>query len=183
MELNFKPLTPETWRDFSELFSDNGVCDDCWCMFWRVTRKEFNEGRKGGNRKAMKALVESGVVPGIMAYENDKAVGWVSIAPRQDFASLERSPQLKRLDDQPVWAIVCFYAAGTARGGMMAALIEGAVDYARSQGAHIVEAYPDISTEGSNSTDLYMGSLSTFLKAGFKQVADRGSQAVVRLDL
>jgi hypothetical protein len=183
MDYTFKPLMPATWDDFVELFADNSVCGDCWCMFWRVTRREFNAGRKGGNRKAMKALVDGGIVPGIMAYLNGKVAGWVSIAPREDFASLERSPKLKRVDDRPVWSIVCFYAPGTVRGGMMSVLIEGAVDHARGQGACTVEAYPDISTENAHPVDLYMGSLNTFLKAGFKKVADRGSQAVVHLEL
>jgi GNAT superfamily N-acetyltransferase len=141
--IRFKPLTRETWRDFERLFGRSGACGGCWCMWWRQTRREFDEKHGAANKRAMKRIVDSGRVPGILAYSAGEPVGWCSVAPRDEYLSLDRSPVLKRLDDTPVWSIVCFYVDKAHRsGGMMDELIAGAVDHVRRAGAKVVEAYP-----------------------------------------
>jgi GNAT superfamily N-acetyltransferase len=81
--------------------------------------------------------------PGVLAYQDGAPVGWCSIGPREEFAALKVPRSLKQVDGQPVWSIVCFYVAQTARrSGLMAALLRGAVAYARQQGARIIEGYP-----------------------------------------
>ena len=129
----------------------------------------------------MKSLVQSGVIPGIMGYQEGKAVSWCSVAPREDFASLERSHNLKRLDEQPVWSIVCFYVAKPARNlGLMLETIQAAVEYARQNGAKLVEAYP-VEVHGHHAPgDLYMGNLNAFIKAGFNVKETRGKHVMVR---
>ena len=98
-------------------------------MYWRLTRREFTKSQGEGNRRAMKAIVESGEVPGVLAYLDGEPVGWCSVAPRERFGSLERSPVLKRLDDKPVWSIVClFVARGQRTKGITSTLISGAVE-------------------------------------------------------
>lgn len=150
-------------------------------MFWRMTRKEFNQNCGEGNKQAMKSLVHSGVIPGILGYQEGKAVSWCSVAPREDFASLERSRNLKRLDEQPVWSIVCFYVAKPARKlGLMLETIKAAIEYARQNGAKLVEAYP-VEAHGHQAPgDLYMGDLNAFIKAGFKMEETRGKHIIVR---
>lgn len=174
--LEFHPLTPERWGDLERLFGPHGAYGGCWCMWWRLSRAEFNR-QSGAERKAgLKALVDAGQVPGILAYVGDEPVAWVAIGPRPDFAPLERSRTLKRVDDQPAWAIVCFFIARPYRGrGLMTELIRGAVAYATAQGAPIVEAYP-VDTRGGTvpgSTQGYMGLISAFRRAGFVEVARR----------
>jgi GNAT superfamily N-acetyltransferase len=65
-------------------------------------------------------------------------------------------------------------ARGFRRQGLSLRLIQAAVDYARSQGARIVEAYP-IEPKKDNAPDFYAftGMASTFRKAGFVEVARR----------
>ena len=60
-------------------------------MYWRLTRTQFTKTRKGEhNRRNMHSLVDSGVIPGILAYSGDEPIGWCSIAPREDFPTLGR---------------------------------------------------------------------------------------------
>jgi hypothetical protein len=73
-------------------------------MWWRTTRSQFKKQGNDGNRQAMKDIVDSGEVPGILAYADGEPVGWCSVAPREHYGSLNRSPVLKRLDDKPVWS-------------------------------------------------------------------------------
>lgn len=145
-------------------------------MWWRIRRSEFNQNKGEGNRQAFKAIVDSGQVPGILAYHDTQPVGWCSVSPREDFPALYRSPLLKPIDSQQVWSIVCFYIDKPARKqGLSDLLIEAAVEYARRSGARIIEAYPKDIRKGVNLTDtfLFTGLVSAFTKAGFVEVARR----------
>jgi GNAT superfamily N-acetyltransferase len=181
-ELVFCPLTPDRWAALEALFGPHGAYAGCWCMWWRLSRAEF--GRQSGEqRKAgLKELVDSGHVPGILAYLDEKPVAWVSVAPRETYPPLERSRALKRVDEQPVWSIVCFFVAKPCRGqGLMVDLLRGAVAYAAQNGARIVEAYPVDPGERTvrGSSEGYMGLASAFQRAGFVEVARRTPRQLV----
>jgi GNAT superfamily N-acetyltransferase len=167
------PLIPQRWRDFETLFGAHGAYGGCWCMWWRSTRREFEKRKGEGNRRAMKAIVDSGKIPGLLAYLETEPVGWCSVAPREEFSSLQRSPVLKRLDDRLVWSIVCFYVAKGFRGqGIAEALIGGALDYVRSRGGSMVEAYPTPPKETPLApVSSYMGLPAMFTRAGFVECA------------
>ena len=147
--MEFHPLTPDRWEDFARLFGAHGAYGGCWCMWWRETRAEFEKRQGAGNRRAMKQIVESGEVPGILAYAAGEPAGWISIAPREKFSGLERSRVLKRIDDTPVWSIVCFFVGKEYRSrGLAVPLIRAAVEYAAERGAKVVEAYPTLPKAG-----------------------------------
>ena len=171
----FHRLTLERWTDFEELFGPRGATGGCWCMWWRLTGREF-DGQKGeGNRRAMKAIVDSGRVPGILAYHEGHPVGWCSVAPREEFPRLGRSRILKPVDDEPVWSVVCFFIAKSyRRRGVARRLLKAALDYVRDCGGRIVEGYP-VEPKKSGIPDLfaYHGLASMFRSAGFKEVARR----------
>ncbi len=151
-------------------------------MWWRVTTSEFSKRAGEGNRRAMKALVEAGEVPGILAYADGNPVGWCSVAPRERFGRLERSPILKRVDDAPVWSIVCFFVAKDYRGkGMMVPLLRAAVEYARRNGATVVEGYPvEPKESGLTGCDGFTGIVSPFRKAGFVEITRRRNRPIMR---
>jgi GNAT superfamily N-acetyltransferase len=177
MELAFHPLTAERWADFEELFGPRGACAGCWCMYWRLKRAEFNTGKGEGNRRAMLRLVRSGEVPGLLAYDGKKPVGWCSVAPREQFSALGRSKILRPVDEQAVWSVVCFYIAKPyRRRGVTVLLLGAAADYARSQGAGILEGYPVEPREGKTpDVFAYTGLASAFRGAGFEEVARRSA--------
>src|SRR5512147_1862035 len=173
--LTFKAVTPKVWPDLEALFEEPGIQDGCWCMYWRIRRADCQRQYGAGNKQAFKTIVESGQVPGILAYLKGKPIGWCAIAPREATPTLERSRTLKRIDDQPVWSITCFFVSKAyRRQGLTENLIEAAIAYAQERGAHIVEAYPLL----NEITKLlpyerYMGIQSTFERVGFKEVVRR----------
>jgi len=176
-ELEFKPVTPDRWTDLETLFSERGVQNGCWCMYWRVTRREFEQNYGDGNKDCLKEIVESGQVPGILAYQDGHPVGWCSVAPREDFPVILRSPTLKPVDDQPVWSITCFVVSKSYRGcGLTHMLIRAAVRYAKENGARIIEAYPVDVHAKSIEYDLYSGLTTTFEKEGFIEVLRRSQR-------
>jgi GNAT superfamily N-acetyltransferase len=180
-KLSFRPVSSAEWKDLASLFGPRGACGGCWCMWWRLSRSEF-EARKGeGNRRALKRLVDAGTVPGIIAYDGDQPVGWCSVAPRDDFPALARSRVLARVDDEPVWSIVCFFVVKhVRRQGLTGKLIKAAVSYARRNGARIVEAYPIAPAEGGMPDAwAYTGFEPVFAKAGFTEAARRSTRRAV----
>ena len=139
-KLTFQMLKIHTWKDLETLFSQVPAPGMCWCMYWRKTRAEW-WGKSKQNKHCLKEIVESGKVPGILAYMEGNVIGWCSIAPRSEFPGLDRSPTLKRIDDADVWSITCFVIAKEyKRQGVATALKREAMRYAASRSAKIIEA-------------------------------------------
>jgi len=87
--MEIKPVTPDRWSDFAALFERKGprggtpMTANCWCMWWR---KRTGDGVK--NKRNMRGIVSAGREPGLLAYQDGVPVGWVSIAPREEYGQL-----------------------------------------------------------------------------------------------
>ena len=176
MKLDVRPLTKERWNDVVELFNRPGasIPRGCWCMYYRKTGGHGGVGPAAANKRALKSLVKSGYAPGLIGYEDGRPVGWISLSPRDDYPKLQRSPVMKPVDDKPVWSIVCFFVDKEVRGkGVSEKLLKGAMDYARSQGATLLEAYPVDKDEPSQPDFMWFGAKTMYDRAGFKEVARR----------
>jgi hypothetical protein len=68
------------------LFGERGACGGCWRMWWRLKRSEFAKRTGQKNKRAMKRIIGSGQVPGLLAYAggNPARAGFVE--------ALRRSP-------------------------------------------------------------------------------------------
>ena len=134
----------------------------------------------------MKSLVNKGIIPGILAYDDDKPVGWCSVAPRDDFPVLENSKVLKRIDNNPVWSIVCFYINKNFRKkGLSVELLRAAKKYVRMNKGKILEGYP-VEPKSGKTADVFAwtGLASAFIKAGFKEVIRRSeTRPIMRISL
>jgi GNAT superfamily N-acetyltransferase len=181
--LEYHPLTPDRWDDFVSVMGQNGASGGCWCMYWRASGKAFSTSSKEQRKLGIKTIVDAGREPGLIAYVEGNPAAWVSLGPREDFPTLNNSRILKPVDDQPVWAIVCFFIhRNYRRKGMMLQLIQAAVDYAHSKGAKIVEAYPTEPEKKMESSSLFMGVIDPFIEAGFVEAARRSpNHPVMRL--
>jgi GNAT superfamily N-acetyltransferase len=188
-----RPVTADRWEDLAALFGPSGAFSHCWCTWWRQTATEFSSGieaKGAANRALMHDIVEAGSEPGMLAYRDDKPVGWISVAPRTQFGRILRSrrigPDPEEAADDRVWSVVCFWIPRKERGrGVANDLLAAAVDHARARGARALEAYP-VDTAGGRhpAANLFTGTLSMFQRAGFQEVdRPRGAQLVMRRDL
>jgi ribosomal protein S18 acetylase RimI-like enzyme len=183
--LRVVPVTPERWRDMCTLFEQRGPrggfrnvpAHGCWCMFWRDRSLEHGEPKK----RAMAKLVRAGREPGLLAYDGDEPVGWVSLGPREDFPPLLSSPQYRPREEgggDNVWSLVCFTVDKNAQQrGVARALLAAAVEHAFAHGASSLEAYPHKSDRGN-----YMGHAALFEAAGFEPVRETSKRIVMRLE-
>lgn len=175
LKFAFHPLTKKRWPDFESLFGEKGACGGCWCMWWRLKRSEFERQKGKGNKKAMKAIVDSGEVPGIIAYSEGNPIGWCSVAPRDAYPALDRSRILKKIDERSVWSIVCFFIAKDYRDkGLSIHLLKAAIQYVKKQRGKILEGYPvEPKKEKYPGVFAFTGFASAFKKAGFVECARR----------
>jgi GNAT superfamily N-acetyltransferase len=187
MTVKVRPVTPSRWDDLVSLFGPSGAYSGCWCMWFRETSAEFDRNGNPGNRKALAALVRRNRRPGLLAYVDGRPAGWVSLAPRDEFGRIERSPALKPVDDRPVWSVVCFFIDKRFRGrGLGKRLLDAAVDHAAGKGARVVEAYPRDPSAGRRitSAEAFVGLLPMFEAAGFREVARRSKdRPIVRKEV
>lgn len=177
-QLEFEPLSKDNWEKFEELFGEKGACGNCWCMSFRLKKKDFDNGKINDmNKQAMKALVWENKPTGILAMYQNKAIAWSAFAPRKDFIKLENSRVHKRIDDEPVWSIPCtFISKNYRRKGLSVALLKGVIEYAKEQHIRTLEAYPTIPTqEKLPDAFAWIGLYRSFERAGFR-IVDRTSK-------
>ena len=176
-QLTYEPLTRKNWGQFVELFGNKGACGNCWCMYYRLPKSVFNEGKmEEGNKQAMKDIVWEDKPAGILGFYDGLPIAWCAFAPREDFIKLEKSRVHKPIDDKKVWSIPCFFIDKKFRRlGVSVALLKGVIRYAGENGIKIIEAYPTIPTqEKLPDSFAWIGLYKSFERAGF-EIVDRTS--------
>jgi GNAT superfamily N-acetyltransferase len=168
--VDVRPVSADRLPDLVKLFGPYGASSGCWCMWFRVAPKVFSANGNAGNRAAMERIVGTDDVPGLLAYEDGKPVGWVSVAPRREFARIETSADRGVVSEEGVWSVVCFFIQPGRRGqGVGSALLRAGIDFARAHGAKVLEAYPIDRDSPISNGDAYTGVTSMYAKAGFRE--------------
>jgi GNAT superfamily N-acetyltransferase len=160
-------------------------------MWWRTRSSEFFKQVGEGNRRALRRLVDSGEVPGILGYSGGKPIAWCSVAPRRAFAA-RMGPRSRigkavgAIDDSAIWSVVCFFIdRNHRRRGLMVELLKAAVAFSRMGGAEVLEAYPVEPQAGRlRAAEAYTGLAATFKAAGFVEVIRAAPERpIMRLQL
>lgn len=176
MPLEIHPLTRARFPDLVELFGRPGasIARGCFCMYYRRPGAVAGGASSAVNRAALKSLVDAGIVPGLLAYQDGKPVGWIAVGPREDYDKLARSPVMKPVDDRPAWSVVCFFVDARHRGkNLTRRLLDAAIRHARDHGAKLLEGFP-VDKETRGPADFFwFGAKSIFDRAGFREVARR----------
>ena len=186
------PATLARFEDVATLLApknpDSAVC---WCLTYRLSPQQNRELSARERPEAVRSLCRRRTAPGVLAYRDGDVVGWAGVAPRGDLYAFSHGTRIPQVDDLPVWSVWCFKVrAGHRRTGVASGLLAGAVAYARSKGAPVVEGYP-VDNQG-RKVDLtmgYVGTRSMFEKAGFRKAADTDAvsagmpRVLMRLDL
>lgn len=176
-EITIAEARPDRFDDAVHALTGGGDGASCSCQWMTLSNAEWNSTGGDERRELFHAEVAAGPPPGLIAYVDGDAAGWVRVGPRTAQGRVPRMQLVKSspepIDDDSVWAITCFVVRKEHRRiGLNAALIEAAVEFARQHGARVIEGYPiDLDAKKVSSNALFHGSLSTFLAAGFAEVA------------
>jgi len=186
------PASVDRFADLAVILGPkNPDGDACWCLTYRLPYAE-NRALRGRERAAaVESLCARQTAPGLLAYLGGEPVGWAGVAPRADLHAFAHSRRIPHIDDLPVWTVWCFrIRGGYGRRGIAAALLAGAVAFAREQGAPAIEGYPvDNGGKRVDRTMAYVGTRGMFERAGFRHAADTASvsggfpRVVMRLPL
>lgn len=167
--------TADRWADVAAVLGGRGDPARCWCQYFRLRGKQWTDAPAESLRAALHAqVIADPVPPGVLAYQDDMPVGWCAVAPRRSYQRLASSRVAGAVaDEDGLWAVTCFVVrVGHRRRGVAGGLLAGAVSLAARSGASGVEGYPvDTAVKKSSSAELYHGTLSLFLGAGFAEVA------------
>lgn len=188
--ISIVPASPERWSDVATIMGGPAAWG-CWCQYYRWSAGDYGRLGRDGGARALRGQLADHPAPGLLAYLDGAPVGWCGLGVRTQLERLVRSRTIPRIDDRPVWSIVCFIVrAGMRRRGIAGALLDGAVAYAREQGAMALEGYP-VDPDGARlqTAALYVGTTSMFEAAGFSRVVmtdsrtDHRPRWLMRLDL
>ena len=191
--VHIEPLNAERWDDAVAVFGTRGDAATCWCQFFRLGGPQWRASSAEEKRGSLREQAARSLPPGLLAYVDGKPAGWVAVAPRPEYPRLARSRTLvsvagiRAMADESVWSVTCFVVrVGFRRRGVAAALLQGAIEFARDHGAALLEGYPVEVASGARraSSDLYHGTASTFAAAGFREVGrTSAARPVMRLEL
>lgn len=179
--ITVRPATQERWADVRTVLGPKSLdTPACWCLSMRLSAGDprIKDQPARARADALYELCGEDIPPGVLAYRDGEVVGWCSVSPRSAYHRLVRSRVIPKLDDEPVWSVVCFVVrAGHRRQGLAGDLLDGAVDYARSRGATIIEGYP-ADTEGDriDVASAYVGTKSLFERHGFSIASETTSK-------
>ena len=150
----------------------------CWCLSHRLDSRSDRELVGPARGEYVRSLCGRDQGPGVLAYEDGEVVGWAAVAPRSELP-FSRSRKIPHVDALPVWSVWCIRVRPGHRGrGVSHPLLDGAVAYARSQGAPAVEGYPaDNRGAKVDTTMAYVGTRALFERAGFTKAADTDAVA------
>jgi GNAT superfamily N-acetyltransferase len=181
-KVEIRPITTEAGEEAmrffdTDAFPDNPAWGACYCMFFPRggrSNREWGEEPWQVNRKDQLARIENGKTTGMLAYVDDRLVGWCNATARSEL------PGFATGDDGGVASVVCFAVAPPYRGhGLATRLLQGVVSGFGERGFTRLEAYPV--RDPADQRAAFHGSLGLFQSVGFEITSE--DPLVVGLDL
>ena len=199
LEIVTQELKPDLLHDYLQFFDKDAFSDfpnwsGCYCGFYDTPGegKDWNPTAKAGpaHRAARAERIRSGRSHGILAYADDKVVGWCNAQARASFTNMRRYSVAIEDAANAVGSIMCFLVSPSYRGkGVCTLLLNAACDMFRREKLGVAEGYPTATNPVRGSLDIpwaeenYKGPLNMYLKAGFKIHRQLERFAIVRKQL
>ena len=173
-KLTIRPLTAARVDDVKTVMRGTWGAT-CWDLFPRYTSSQ--QRKLGITTEAKRRATLAKLArrrknsAGLVAYEGNEPIGFISLGPRHDFSRIANSRATPPVDEVAAWVIPCITVRRGHRGqGVAVAMIRAAVEYAGKRGAPAVEAYPRADGKKVHDDLAFVGTNAMFRKAGFRQV-------------
>ena len=189
MDITIKPLVPDLLDDFlhyfdTVAFSDNPSWATCYCHFYHFNgkNKHFSKRTAEENRKSSKELILSKRMNGLIAFQDDKPIGWCNVNSKENYAKIPYKGKT-RDSEKKIASIICFVIAPTHRKqGIARKLLQYACSYLKNDKYDLIEVYP---RKGETLSDAhsYRGPVSLYSSEGFYTYKKFKDYYVMRKDL
>jgi len=176
-DIRLEKLTEDNFEAFSAFI--NAEDSGCYCSFWhqKITSMEEWDKRKATepekNKSCVLDKIRSRFHLGVLAYQDDEIVAWISVGPLPEFFWAWR--RVAQIGDsaKTIAAIPCITRKTEARDKISeATLLHLLKSYAKDQGWSAIEDYPfdreAIERHGEAIT--WPGFPEDFSKAGFTRI-------------
>lgn len=174
MSVEIHPATADRFPDVATILAPaKPSTPACWCLTYRITNAENHTLRGEDRPERLRSYCHDDPPPGMIAYVEGVPAGWCSFGPRTGFNRLVKSRTIPRVDNAPVWSVICFIVRSQfRRTGLSRDLLDAVIGYAEGRGdVPALESYPIDSTAGRVSASFaYVGTTSVFEAAGFQRV-------------
>lgn len=175
MSIRIEKLSEANFSDF-EILTCRQAHGGCYCSFWHQKWQSMADWEKcqketpERNRQLMFEKMKSGFHVGVLAYQDNKLVAWLSVGPLIDFHWTWKRTIAVGEEAKSIAGITCFTIAADFRGqGLQAKILEGLKIYGKDQGWKAIEGYPfDASALEKHKTEvIWPGLTKGFERAGF----------------
>jgi hypothetical protein len=175
--LKCKSIGAYLWKDVESFFMAER-CSGCWCINHRMPNGQAPEGDQAKN--LLNRLIEDGKIYGAVAFDGDRAVGWMAYDPMLQLAGLDcRRPDTDQ-SLEGVWSIHCISVLSQYHKEAVSELmLKHGLSDMKEKGARLIEAYPPPDVPSPNT---FSGSMNIYLQHGFRQI-EKVSQFYVRMAL
>ncbi|WP_426502691.1 GNAT family N-acetyltransferase [Dactylosporangium sp. McL0621] len=182
------PANEASWDDLRAIFGDRGEPFRCRCQYFKIPGADWDATSVEERAERLREQAAAPATTGLVAYLDGDPAGWCAVEPRVHYPRLRAakvpwSGRDEDPDDPGVWAVTCFVTrAGFRRRGVSRALAVAAAGFARERGARAIEGYPIVKEPGAPFPwigELYVGSRSMFVDAGFAEVSRPTARRVV----
>ena len=188
-DVEIRDVTPELLPEYLRFFDDYAFRDypawqSCYCMETHRTGsdEDWAERTAGDNRSDMSELVKRGHVTALLAFAQDKPVGWLNYGETTHLSGVMQRFGLDVAEHDGVGSLACFVIAAPYRGhGIATRLLDAALDRMRARGLRAAEAYPAEIDDAPQSN--YRGPLHMFVRAGFEPYREAGKYRILRKSL
>jgi len=152
----------------------------CYCSWWHInpeSMENYDQEKRDNPEKFRNCIyskVQSGFHVGVIAFEDETPMAWISIGPvNQFFWAWKRTLDLQEKAEKTA-AIMCFNTAPIFRGkNKFIPIMEALMEYGRKQNWLAIEGYPfdDSALKKHGDAVLWPGLTSEFLECGFNRIA------------
>ncbi|WP_423132913.1 GNAT family N-acetyltransferase [Gordonia malaquae] len=186
------PLTSDRYDDLAKVVNPRRRAHRCRCLAGCPIFDETHDRWRETREQSLIRLSEHQPPAGVLVYRDGEAVGWCQVAARKWAlsTSIHPSGESGSPGATKVWEIACIVVRpGIRRQGVTAHLIEGAVEYAASEGACAIESYPVNPRGRIDPQTASVGTKIMFDRTGFRVVGvtkmrvSRMSRLVMRREL
>jgi len=95
MTVEVLPATGEAWDDVTAVFATTGDSGHCWCQWFHLGTRAWQQTPVEQRRAALERQVRGGVrAPGVIASVDGEPAGWCAVAPRASYVRLRASRKL-----------------------------------------------------------------------------------------